>query len=306
MKPLFVYSEAYRIGMAGLEKLHPFDINKYSSIHGRLMNEGIISAEDVISPEAVTDEQLRLVHTQEFMAGLKDASTVARFLEASWVAMFPLALLERCVLTPLRYATGGTIVACRQALQRKSLVINLGGGFHHAKPFQGEGFCVFADMPIAISVLRKEKLVKRVLVVDLDVHQGNGTALCCAKDEDTYTFSMHQEDLYPIPKERSTVDVSLSVGTNDEEYLSLLEKHLPKVLREAQAELVIYQAGCDPVKGDPLASLAMSAKGIQERDRYVIESCRERNIPVAMTLGGGYAKDAWLIQFQSIRELVTQ
>ena len=305
MKPLFVYSEAYRIGMAGLEKLHPFDINKYSSIHARLLSEGIILAEDVISPPPVTDEQLRLVHTQEFMAGLEDAKTVARFLEASWVAMFPMAVVESYVLKPLRYATGGTIVACRQAMQRKGLVINLGGGFHHAKPFQGEGFCVFADMPIAISVLRKEKLVKRVLVIDLDVHQGNGTALCCAKDDDTYTFSMHQEDLYPIPKEKSTLDVSLSVGTNDEEYLSLLEKHLPKLLDEARAELVIYQAGCDPIKGDPLANLAMSAKGIQSRDRYVIESCRERNIPVAMTLGGGYSKDAWLIQFQSIRELVT-
>ena len=304
MKPIFVYSPAYQVGMAGLEKLHPFDINKYKKIYEKLISTDLIKAEEVVEPRAVSDDELLLVHTPEFMEGLQSADTVARFLEASWVAMFPMALVERFVLSPLRMATGGTIKAARLALQHNKLAINLGGGFHHAKPFQGEGFCVFADMAIAIARLRKEGLLKRALVIDLDVHQGNGTAVCCADDEDTFTFSMHQGNLYPIPKERSSLDVELAEGTNDEEYMGFLESNLESVLDEAKADLVIYQAGCDPVKGDPLANLAMSPQGIVHRDRYVIERCRERSLPVVMTLGGGYSQNAWEIQFASIRTLI--
>ena len=191
----------------------------------------------------------------------------------------------------------------REAL-KSGLGINLGGGYHHAKPDTGEGFCVYADVPIAIRKLQSENLIKRALVIDVDVHQGNGTAVCLADDDATFTFSMHQGDIHPIPKEKSDLDVELEAGMGDEEFIETLENHLDQVFKTAQADICFIVGGCDPLKGDPLASLEMTHQGIKKRDALIVEHCVKRNIPVVLTLSGGYSADAWKAQYLSVSNLI--
>jgi histone deacetylase 11 len=260
-KVAIVYSKHYQINVGGLEKLHSFDINKYAKIYLALNTNGLLRPEDVFVPKAVTNEQILLVHTPEFLASLKNSKTVARYLEAPIIAAAPAGLVDAAVLNAFRYATGGTILAGRLALKH-GIAINLAGGYHHAKPNAGEGFNVYADMAIAIRALQK--------------------------------------DGHPIPKEKSDFDVELPAGTGDEKYLRLLARCLPKVIAVARPDIVFIQAGCDTLAGDPLARLKMSAYGIVRRDAMVIDRCVGEGIPVVMCLGGGYSKGAWLVQYDSI------
>ncbi len=298
-----VYSKHYQINVGGLEKLHSFDIQKYAKIYLALNTNGLLRPEDVFVPEAVTTEQILLVHSPEFLASLGNSKTVARYLEAPIVAAAPAGLVDAAVLNAFRYATGGTILAGRLALKH-SIAINLAGGYHHAKPDAGGGFNVYADMAIAIRALQKDGLVKRALIVDLDVHQGNGSAVIFAGDDSVFTFSMHEGDIYPIPKEKSDLDVELSAGAGDEEYLRLLAEYLPKVIKEAKPDIVFLQAGCDTLAGDPLARLKMTSDGIVRRDAMVIDRCVHEGIPVVMCLGGGYSEQAWLVQYDSVRRTI--
>ena len=294
-----VYSKHYQMSMGGLERLHSFDIRKYARIYLKLNTAGLLRPEDVFVPEAVTEAEILLVHTRKFLMSLKDSPTVARYLEAPVVAPVPNALVDAAILNAFRYSTGGTILAGRLALKH-GIAINIGGGYHHAKPDAGEGFCIYADMPIAIRVLQKDRLIRRAMVIDLDVHQGNGTAVCFAGDDSVFTFSMHQGDIYPIPKESSDLDIELQSGTDDRKFLKILRKGLGDAIDRARPDIVFLQAGCDTLKGDPLASLAMSLEGIVQRDAMVIDECVQRNLPVAMVLGGGYSKQAWEVQYASI------
>jgi len=298
-----VYSSRYQICLAGFERLHPFDIYKYARIYKALVRDGLLKSEDVYVPEPVSEEDILRVHTREFLESLRSSRAVAMYLEAPAIRYLPSGIVKRGVLRPFRYATGGTLLASRLAL-RYGIAINIGGGYHHAKPDVGEGFCVYADMPIAIRALQDEGKIRRALVIDLDVHQGNGTAVCLANDDATYTFSIHQGNIYPIPKAKSDLDVELAAGTGDEAYLSILSAHLDKVFEEAKPEIVFFQAGCDTLAGDPLASLKMTEEGIVRRDVMVIDACAQRNVPVVMTLGGGYSSAAWRVQFKSIRRIV--
>jgi len=294
-----VYSKHYQMSMGGLEKLHSFDIRKYARIYLKLNTSGLLRPEDVFVPKAVSEDQILLVHTRKFLDSLKDSPTVARYLEAPFAAVVPNALVDAAILNALRYSTGGTILAGRLALKH-GIAINIGGGYHHAKPDAGEGFCIYADMPIAIRVLKKEKLIRRAMVIDLDVHQGNGTAVCFAGDDSVFTFSMHQGNIYPHPKEKSDLDIELKPGTDDAAFLKILGERLGGAIDRAKLDIVFLQAGCDTLKGDPLAGLAMTQEGIVKRDAMVIDDCVKRNIPVVMVLGGGYSKRAWEVQYASI------
>ena len=298
-----VYSKHYQINMAGAEKLHSFDIRKYAKIYLELITEGLISPEEVFVPDAVARKDILQVHSPEFLASLNDSTTVARYLEAPVVAVAPAKLVDMGILNAFRYATGGTILAGRLALEY-GIAINLGGGYHHAKPDAGAGFCIYADMPIAISVLRSEGLIQRALVVDLDVHQGDGTAICFSSDPQVFTFSMHQEHIYPIPKAKSDFDIELPSGTDDQAYLCILTQHLPGLIQRARPDIVFLQAGCDTLAGDPLATLAMTKDGIIKRDAIVLDHCVRRGIPVVMVLGGGYSQQAWAVQYASIRHTI--
>jgi acetoin utilization deacetylase AcuC-like enzyme len=187
------------------------------------------------------------------------------------------------------FGTGGTILCCRRALI-EGLSMNLAGGFHHAFPDHAEGFCYINDIAVAIRRICADGQAARVAVVDLDVHQGNGTAFIFRADPSVFTFSMHQENLYPV-KQRSSLDVGLEDGTGDEDFLRPLDEHLPKVLDGFRPQLVIYQAGADALAGDQLGGLALTPEGLQRRDHYVIGNCARRGIPIAGVLGGGYARN---------------
>jgi histone deacetylase 11 len=298
-----VYSQRYQINFAGLERLHPFDINKYSKIYLHLQTDGIIQPSDVFVPQPVSRHDLLLVHSPEYLRDLQDSAKIARYLEFGPLAIAPAAISDAAILRPFRYATGGTILAARLALQH-GMAINLGGGYHHAEPDRGGGFCIYADMPIAIRVLMHEGAIHRALVVDLDVHQGNGTALCVAEDDRVFTFDMHESDIYPIPKQRNDLDVPLPAYTTDSGFLTVLRENLPRVFDVAQPDIVFFQAGVDGLEGDPLANFMLTEDGIIERDRAVFDEAQRRGIPIVMVLGGGYSEDAWRVQYHSIRNLI--
>ncbi len=297
-----VYSPGYLIDLGGMEKMHPFDIRKYEKIHNALINDGLLTEEQTLKPTPVTNEELLLIHTQGYLDDLKKRKKVAQYLEAPILQMAPVSL-DRAVLEPFRRASGGTILAARAALTT-GIGVNIGGGYHHAKPDRGEGFCLYADVPIAIRKLQSEKLIERAIVIDVDVHQGNGTIVCLPDDDSTFTFSMHQGDIYPIPKEVGDLDVELDAGMTDEQYMEVLSEHLPRILDGSDADICFIVGGCDPLDGDPLASLKMTPDGIVKRDHAIVQACIERKMPVVLTLSGGYSPDAWKSQYKSIKNLL--
>ncbi len=310
-KVAVVYSQHYDIRLGGLEKLHPFDIGKFAKIYLKLQTAGDLSPAEVFVPEEIATEDLLRVHTAGYLARLRDPAYVARCLEAPALAAVPRLLVESGLLAPFRRSTGGTLLAARQALAC-GVGINLGGGYHHAKADGGEGFNIYADMAVAIRALRAEGKINRALVIDLDVHQGNGTAEIfspesgAADAREVFTFSVHEADIYPIPKSVGDLDVELPPGTEDRTYLAILAEHLPGLFDRARPDIVFLQAGCDTLAGDPLARLRMTPEGIVRRDAMVIDTCVKRGVPVVMVLGGGYSPSAWEAQYASVsRTLAT-
>ena len=297
-----VYSPEYLIDLGGMEKMHPFDIRKYAKIYNGLLEEQLISAAAVLRPEALTVEDLKLVHTEDYLQRLKVRSNIANYLEADLLKVYS-GSLDQAVLKPFRIASGGTLLAARESL-KTGIGVNIGGGYHHAKPNIGEGFCVYADVPIAIRKLQQEGLIKRALVIDVDVHQGNGTAECLADDDTTFTFSMHQGDIYPIPKSTSDRDVEMRSGDGDEQFHAVLDEHLDDIIETADADICFIVGGCDTLDGDPLAGLAMTEEGIAQRDWMIVDRCVKKNLPVVLTLSGGYSKNAWHSQYLSIKRLI--
>jgi len=265
-----------------LSPAHPFPMSKYPLLKARLLAEGIIAAGDLMEPGPIDMQSLELVHTREYLhklatSTLSDAEI--RRLGLPWSD----ALWQRSLL-----AASGTLLAARTAL-REGLAANLAGGTHHAFADHGEGFCVLNDVAVAIRKLQAERAIERAAIIDLDVHQGNGSAAIFEADATVYTFSMHGERNYPLAKMRSHLDVPLANGTGDAEYLDALQRHLPAVLDAANADLVFYLAGVDVAQGDRYGKLALTEEGIRMRERYVIEAVRGRGLPLTIVLAGGYA-----------------
>jgi acetoin utilization deacetylase AcuC-like enzyme len=273
------YHPSYQVALpAG----HPFPIAKYSLLKDRLFAEGILAAGDILRPEPLDNSTLELVHTREYLDKLGSSQLSAaeqRRLGLPWTE----ALWQRS-----RLASAGTLLAARAALE-DGLAGNLAGGTHHAFADHGEGFCVLNDVAIAIRKLQADCSIERAAVIDLDVHQGNGTAAIFEKDESVFTFSMHGERNYPLAKMRSNLDVPLEDGVGDAEYLDALHQHLPRVLQAANAGLVFYLAGVDVAAGDRYGKLALTEEGIRQRDRCVIEAVRDRGLCLTIVLAGGYA-----------------
>lgn len=273
------YHPSYQVP---LPQGHPFPISKFPLLKDRLLSEGILTDGDLLEPEPIDIGSLALVHTREYLDKLQsDGLTAAeqRRLGLPWSD----ALWLRS-----RLASGGTLLAARRAL-KEGIAGNLAGGTHHAFADHGEGFCVLNDVAVAIAKLRADGAIGRALVVDLDVHQGNGTAAIFEHTAEVFTFSMHGAHNYPATKLRSNLDVALSDRMGDEEYLVALEQHLPTVLAAADADLAFYLAGVDVAAGDRYGRLALTAEGIRRRDRTVIEAVRGGGIPLAIVLAGGYA-----------------
>jgi acetoin utilization deacetylase AcuC-like enzyme len=261
---------------------HPFPISKYALLKDRLLAEGVLTADDLVEPVPIDRASLELVHARDYLDKLESSglsATEQRRLGLPWSE----ALWQRSLL-----ACGGTLWAARTALQT-GLAANLAGGTHHAFADHAEGFCVLNDVAVAIMKLRMEGRIERALIVDLDVHQGNGTASIFEAVDEVFTFSMHGERNYPAQKMRSDMDVGLADGIGDAEYLPLLRERLTVVLERARPDLAFYLAGVDVAAGDRYGKLALSEDGIRLRDRYVIDSVRRRDIPLVIVLGGGYA-----------------
>jgi acetoin utilization deacetylase AcuC-like enzyme len=261
---------------------HPFPMAKYPLLFERLRADGLLTDRQRLEPFEAALDDLRLVHHDRYLEQLADGSLDAAAVRKIGVPWSP-ALWRRS-----RLAAQGTLVASRAALE-DGLAANLAGGTHHAFPGHGEGFCVLNDVAVAIRVLQRDGRVRRALVIDLDVHQGNGTAAIFEDDADVFTFSMHGERNYPTRKMRSTLDVSLADGMGDDEYLARLRGHLEDILATFVPDIVFYLAGVDPVRGDRYGRLALSDEGLRQRERCVLEACRSRGLPVVITIAGGYA-----------------
>ena len=262
---------------------HVFPIRKFELVRDRLLAEGTLSSSDIVEPREAAVEDVLLVHTEDYVTRLRAGALSEREIRRLGLP-WSKALVRRSFL-----ATSGTMGAARAALEAGA-ASNLAGGTHHAFPDRGEGFCVLNDVAIAIRVLRRDRKIRRASVVDLDVHQGNGTAHIFERDTEVFTLSMHGAKNYPLFKQRSSLDVELSDGTGDDEYLDALARNLPSVF-EHGPDLVFYLGGADPYAGDKLGRLSLSIEGLRERDETVLRVCRARGVPVATVMSGGYAAD---------------
>jgi|YNPMSStandDraft_1061717.scaffolds.fasta_scaffold00304_2 acetoin utilization deacetylase AcuC-like enzyme len=261
---------------------HVFPSQKYRLVRERLLAEGLADADDFVEPEPAGDEDLLLVHEPGWIHRLK-----AGTLDFQELLRLEVPYSRRMVRAVL-LATGGSILAGRLALQ-DGVAFNLSGGFHHAFPDHGEGFCAIHDVAVALRRLQRDGLVGRAMVVDCDVHHGNGTAYIFRADPSVFTISIHQYNNYPSIKPPSDIDIHLPDGTGDEEYLELLGQAYLKALDEFVPELVAYIAGADPYEEDQLGGLALSMRGLKERDRLVLQGALDRGASVFVTLAGGYA-----------------
>lgn len=295
-----VYNEHYTIRMGGLEKLHPHP-QRYSRIYSQLVADGYVIPQDVFVPSEATREELLGAHSEKLLCDLNDPAKLAEFLEFPPLAGMTPQSCDSVILRPFRLQVGGTILAAEQACKTKGVAVNLGGGYHHANRDSGEGFNPYNDIAVAIRQVQKEKLASRVMVIDLDAHQGNGTAEIFQGDESVFTFSIHGAEIYPMPKSQSDLDVELQPSQqNDADYLATLRKYVPSLLEKFHPDLVILQGGADVLRGDRLTHFQLTHNGLVQRDAIVIDACMERNIPVAWVLGGGYNPTAWLAQVKSI------
>jgi acetoin utilization deacetylase AcuC-like enzyme len=275
-----VYDPAYSFSWPG----HVFPTEKYRLTAAELVRRGVVPEDGFLRPEPASREELLHVHTPDYLDRLEAIASGA----APWDPRFEVPV-DRAVVDAFVLAAGGTILAARRALERGAAA-NLTGGFHHAYPGHGEGFCLLHDAAVAVQVLRGEGLLRSALFVDLDVHQGNGTVACFAGDRDAYTLSLHEEDNYPVPKERGSLDVGLRTGAGDEEYLAALDGALARTGKEfPRPDLLVYVAGADAFEEDRLGRLALTRDGFRRRDRRVLDFARAEGAPIVGLLAGGYA-----------------
>ena len=260
---------------------HRFPMLKY-----RLLRERIASSPEIVCdlrlPPAASDSQLLHVHTRDYVEKItrgKLSPLEERRIGFPW---------SRQMVERSRRSTGATIAAGRSAL-RDSIACNLAGGTHHAFADNGQGYCVFNDVCVAIKSLQEERLIQSAAVIDCDVHQGNGTASITAQDDSIFAMSIHCEKNYPFQKTNGDLDIALPAGTADDAYLASLTNFLPNLLQEVDPDIVFYLAGADPFQGDRLGLLSLSKQGLKRRDQHVISNCLSRKIPLAICMAGGYA-----------------
>ncbi len=263
---------------------HRFPMPKYALLRQRVMEAELVAKENLQVSTPASDEQILRVHELDYLTRLIQGRMTEREMRRTGFPWSP-DLVERA-----RLSCGGTINACRAALI-DGISANLAGGTHHAHPGHGEGFCVFNDVAIASRAVQAEKIARRVVVLDLDVHQGDGTAAIFAADDTVYTFSVHGEKNFPYRKAPSNLDIALPDLCGDEIYLDAVENGVQHALMMANADLAIYIAGADPFTGDTLGRLGITKQGLLQRDQLVFEYCRQAGVPVAVVLGGGYARD---------------
>ncbi len=308
-----VYSPQYDIGFFGLERLHPFDSRKYSRAWRCLKRELGSRLRDLhVKPEQpVSRDELLRVHSAKYLEQLRQPNCVAAALELPIVAKLPNFVINRCILRPMRWGTKGSILAVREAI-KNGVAVNLSGGYHHAKADQGEGFCIYADIALAVDAARREGLISqdaRVAYIDTDAHQGNGVCHTLIDDRRVFIFDIYNHTCYPcydyVAQDRVDCHVRVNSSHTSGEYMTALREGLPgfldSVTRTQPVELAIYNAGTDVYEGDALGGLNVKAEHILERDLFVVDQLRQRDIPVAMLLSGGYSGESYKHVFASVR-----
>ena len=308
-----VYSDRYQVDIGA----HVFPMGKYAKVRDGLVSGGLASPAALVEPAPAGWDDLALVHTGDYLEKTRDGG-----FRASELALLELPWSPE-VAEGFRLMAGGTIAAARLAVEarrrrergaggddagapRLAAAANLGGGFHHAFPSHGEGFCLYNDVAVAVRVLQRDGLINRAAVVDVDVHQGNGTAFIFEGDASVFTFSIHQEHNYPHVKPRGSLDVGLPDGTGDREYLHALERALPVVLA-SRPDLIVYVAGADPYVDDQLGGLCLTYEGLRGRDFLVLSAARDAGVPAVIVFAGGYARrveDTAAIHIATIEEAV--
>jgi len=308
-----VFDPSYDIGFFGIEKLHPFDSKKYGKVNNHLIEKLKLTQSHFFKPQhEVSEDDLKKVHSKDYLDSLNSSMTVARITEVAPLAILPNFILQRNLLKPMRLATQGTIDAAALALER-GVGINLSGGYHHAKKESGGGFCVYADIPLAIQKLREQQPNLTVMYLDLDAHQGNGVEDCLKTDKNAYIFDCYHENNYPFDiSARERIDTHMTSDSfccdncntknmpNCEQcnalYLKSLKQSLKKALTEFKQrngknpDIIFYNAGTDCFEEDPLGRMKLNKEGIIERDEFVFTLANQNNIPLCMTLSGGYSK----------------
>ncbi|KAL1110400.1 hypothetical protein AAG570_007931 [Ranatra chinensis] len=302
-----VYSENYNVRFGGLEKLHPFDAAKWRNIFEYLKEMLNINENNIVAPQEITTEDLLMVHSKSYLNSLKWGWNVAAIAEIPLLALMPNFLIQSCYLRPMRCQTGGTIVAGMLALE-KGWAVNIGGGFHHCSRDRGGGFCPYADITLLVEYLLKNKptQVHRVMVVDLDAHQGNGYARDFLRDERIFIMDVYNKGIYPQDEEAKggiSCKVELDFFTEDSEYLDKVERNLEQSLRRFHPDIIIYNAGTDILEGDTLGKLSITREGIIRRDEIVFMKARERRVPIVLLTSGGYLKRTARIIADSIGNL---
>ncbi|KAI0491940.1 hypothetical protein KFK09_026203 [Dendrobium nobile] len=304
-KVAVIYSPSYNIAFLGIEKLHPFDSSKWGRICQFLTNEGVLDKNRIIEPLEASKDDLLVVHPELYLHRLKSSVNVSMILEVPPVAMLPNCLVQQKVLHPFRMQVGGSILAAKLAKER-GWAINVGGGFHHCSAQKGGGFCVYADITLCIQYAFVRLNISRVMIIDLDAHQGNGHETDFSDDRRVYIMDMYNSQIYPLDYEaRRYIDqkIELKSGTRTKEYLEGLDRELEIARNQFNPELVVYNAGTDILDGDPLGRLKISSEGVVIRDEKVFRFAKEMNVPIVMLTSGGYMKSSARVIADSITNL---
>jgi acetoin utilization deacetylase AcuC-like enzyme len=300
---LVTWSEATRIRAFGLESLHPFDIGKMDRMAAHLVDQGLLGWSDFAVGTEPDRAALEQVHTPSYLDSLTDPAVLSTAIEFKLPGFLGAETLDARVLRPFRLGVGGTVVAARHAASG-GLGINLAGGYHHAQPTLGHGFCLYNDVAVAVAMLRAEGFDGTVLIVDTDAHQGDGNHAAFATDPGVVTYSVHQGELFPYPKVPGDLDRPLLGGTGDAEFLEVLDADLRGLVEAHEPDLMVHVAGADVLSDDPLAGLALSPEGLTARDALVQGHARSAGAGLLYVLGGGYGPSAAAAQGASIAAMI--
>lgn len=271
-----------------LPENHRFPMEKYELLHRQLIHEGTCEPEDFFSPTKIDNDSVTAIHQKVYVERLKGLK-----LNKAEIRKIGFPISQQLIDREFIIA-GGTLSGSLKALEY-GIAFNIAGGTHHAFSSHGEAFCLLNDQAIAAQYLLEKELVKKILIIDLDVHQGNGTAEIFQKEDRVFTFSMHGKKNYPFKKEQSDLDIALEDKTNDKIYIEILREALPKLLKSVKPDFIFYLSGVDVLESDRLGRLGISIKGCEARDQMVLKCCHDENIPVQCSMGGGYSKDIKLI-----------
>ncbi len=294
-KGYIVYSYEYFLGLCEKGPRSTFDCGKFRKIRTALLKERIVRRREILEPKPAKWDDFLLVHDASYVEKLKDPQTLGEILFLDYVSPFDTDIIEFFM-----WVTGGSILSMKIAFEKQVPVFNLGGGYHHAKPAKGEGFCPINDVAIGIKRFWQDFGDKRVLVVDLDYHQGNGTAMIFSDNDNCFTYSLHL-DTWDKVDTVTNLDVELPDHCDDRTYLEALRATLPEVTDNFQPELMVYVAGGDPHFMDTLGTFELTDSGMLERDLYVVSLAKERHCPVAVVAGGGYGPESWRLYYHFIR-----